>query len=124
MDGEILARIVLFLLMVGSGILMLWLARAAASGRLKRNQAAGIRLPSTLASDEAWLVAHRAAERPTQIAGWCAIVGAVPALLPVPLPAVVVAVLIGTLALLGFVLYGATLGSRAARDLPPESATG
>jgi len=47
---------------------------------------AGIRLPLTLVSDLAWLAAHRSVRRPIQIGGWCAIVGSIPAALPVPLP--------------------------------------
>ncbi|GAA1126332.1 SdpI family protein [Arthrobacter flavus] len=124
MDGEIVVRVVLFVVMVGSGILMLWLARAAASGRLQRNPYAGIRIQVTMASDRAWLAAHQAAERPTQIGGWCAITSGIPSILPVSMSVAMVAVFIGSLALLGFVLYGAKLGSRAARDLPPEFTNG
>ncbi|THJ67454.1 SdpI family protein [Arthrobacter echini] len=120
MNEDLVARAVLAAVMVGAGLLMLWMANAAASGRLGRNPVAGIRLASTMASDEAWLVAHRAAKRPTVIAGWCAIVSAIPALLPVPLSVAVTSVLVGTAALLGFVLYGAKVGSRAAQDLSPE----
>ncbi|UMB68200.2 SdpI family protein [Mycobacterium paraterrae] len=36
---------------------------AAANGRLKRNQWVGIRLPSTMRSDRAWLAGHQAALR-------------------------------------------------------------
>ena len=34
---------------------------AAANGRLQRNQWAGIRTPSTMRSDQAWVAGHRAA---------------------------------------------------------------
>lgn len=115
MENEIMPRIVLFVTMTGSGILLFWMAKATSSGRLGRNQVAGIRIPSTLASDEAWLAAHRRAERPTL---WGALfVGAagVGAILPVPLPVVVVSVLVGCVAMLGFVLYGARVGSVAAK---------
>jgi p-aminobenzoyl-glutamate transporter AbgT len=36
---------------------------AAASGRLRRNQWVGIRIPSTMRSDRAWVAGHRAALR-------------------------------------------------------------
>ena len=36
---------------------------AAASGRLRRNQWVGIRIPSTMRSDQAWVAGHRAALR-------------------------------------------------------------
>ena len=44
---------------------------AAASGRLARNQWVGIRIPSTMRSDRAWVAGHRAALRlmPLQAAG-------------------------------------------------------
>lgn len=41
--------------------LFLPLVKAAASGKLARNGFAGIRIPSTMASDEAWAAGHRAA---------------------------------------------------------------
>ena len=40
---------------------------AAASGRLRRNQWAGIRTPSTMRSDRAWVAGHRAALRLTPL---------------------------------------------------------
>jgi hypothetical protein len=39
----------------------------AASGRLRRNQWAGIRTPSTMRSDRAWVAGHRAALRLTPL---------------------------------------------------------
>jgi hypothetical protein len=36
---------------------------AAANGRLRRNQFIGIRTPSTMRSDQAWIAGHRAALR-------------------------------------------------------------
>lgn len=39
----------------------------AASGRLARNQTSGIRIPSTMRSDEAWQAGHRAALRLTPL---------------------------------------------------------
>ena len=36
---------------------------AAASGRLRRNQWVGIRTPSTMRGDQAWVAGHRAALR-------------------------------------------------------------
>ena len=107
---------------MGSGGLLVWMAGAAASGRLGRNSIAGIRLASTMSSDEAWLVAHQRAKRPTQSAGWAAIASSLPAVLPVAMPVVAGSVIIGAVAMLAFVLYAAAVGSRAARALadPPS----
>ena len=46
MTEELLARVVLSAVMLGTGSLLWWMARAAASGRLKRNAYAGIRTGS------------------------------------------------------------------------------
>jgi hypothetical protein len=40
---------------------------AAAKGRLRRNQFVGIRTPSTMRSDHAWIAGHRAALRLTPL---------------------------------------------------------
>jgi hypothetical protein len=117
MGEETIARLVLFVVMAGSGVLVLWMAQAAASGRLGRNPVAGIRLPVTMTSDSAWITAHQAAKRPTQWAGWCAIAFASPCVLPVSLPFALTSIFIGAVGLLVFVLYGAAVGGRAARAL-------
>lgn len=115
MAEEIIARGVLVIAMAGSGVLQLWMASATAGGRLGRNQIAGIRTPATLESDEAWLAGHRRAKRSGQYAGWCAIVTGLLALTPIDTWVVVVAVLVGAMLMLVFVLYGASVGGRAAR---------
>ncbi len=120
MGEELLGRAVIFVVLAGAGCLMLWLARATAGGRLGRNPIAGIRLPATMASDRAWIAAHRAAERPTVAAGWCAIGFALPAVLPVPLAIGVVSVLVGAVGMLALALRGAAVGVRAARALDGE----
>jgi len=109
-------RIVLLVVLVGAGVLIVWMARATASGRLKRNQFAGIRLSSTMASDSAWLAAHVRAKRPTEIAGFTAMATGVFALLPVAPPVLATGLILGCLAMLGFVLYGAGVGARAAAE--------
>ena len=53
------------LVLCGAAALVAWLVpavtRRAAEGGLNRNRLAGIRIPSTLASDRAWVAGHRAA---------------------------------------------------------------
>ncbi|QMU98488.1 SdpI family protein [Microbacterium esteraromaticum] len=117
MDEDLITRIVLFVALVGSGLLMVWMAHATATGKLKRNRVAGIRIPSTLESEEAWLAAHIRAKRPTLIAGYIAIGAGLIALLPLPAPALAIVALGACVLMLALVLYGARVGSRAAREV-------
>ena len=118
MENEWVARIVLFVVMVAAGVLLIWMANAAASGRLRRNQFAGIRIPSTMASEGAWVAAHVRARRVTVYAGVVSVLGGALALVPIPMPAVVVGVLVAAVGMLGSVLYGARVGSAAGRAAP------
>ena len=69
------------LILVGTGVvvafLVLRVTRAAADGRLGRNGLAGIRIPSTRASDEAWIAGHVAALPKLRVVAWIAGAGAV-----------------------------------------------
>lgn len=117
MTDEIVARVVLFVVMGATGVMLIWMARAAASGRLRRNGFVGIRTPSTMTSDEAWLAAHRRAERPTQVAGVVSLVVALIAVLPVSENVLVGGVLAGSVVVLAIVIHGAVVGGRAAREV-------
>ncbi|WP_349829081.1 SdpI family protein [Brevibacterium litoralis] len=116
MDGEVVGRAVVLVVMVASGVLLIWQARATACGRLGRNQVAGIRLPSTLESDAAWRAAHVRAERPTTLAGVVSILSGLGALLPIPLGPACLVVFAGAVIMLGIILYAARVASRAAED--------
>lgn len=111
-----MARIVLFVVMAGTGVLLLWMASAAASGRLKRNQIAGIRTPSTMTSDAAWLAAHQRALHPTRVAGFISLVVALSTLLPTSENVLFAGLMVGTVLILAFVIHGAVVGGRAARE--------
>ena len=115
MDDSLVLRSVLSLVMIGSGLLVVWMASAAASGQLQRNSVAGIRTPSTMASDVVWVAAHMRAKRPTMIAGYFALATGLVVLIPMPEWGIAVVMLGGCGALLGFVLYGARVGVQAAK---------
>jgi len=52
-----------------SGVILVVVGLMAATERLPRNLFAGIRIPSTLRSDEAWMAGHRAAASALTTAG-------------------------------------------------------
>nr|WP_255804928.1 SdpI family protein [Corynebacterium kalidii] len=94
------------------------MARRSAAGTFRRNHIYGLRVPSTLSSDEAWDAGHRAAVPHMRVSGWFGVVMTVitvalilgfvvsgndvpEALVAVPLTAVclqTVAVVVGTVA--------------------------
>lgn len=121
MDAELGVRIVLFVAMVGSGILLAWSAQAAASGKLRRNPIVGIRIASTMASDEAWLAAHVRAKRPTTIAAAAATAAGVCALFPLPTAALAAVALTGAVVMLVCVFSAARVGRQAADAVSQNS---
>ena len=137
--------LVMFAVMAGAGLMLIWMARAAASGKLKRNSVAGIRTRKTMASEEAWRAAHVRAKKPTLLAGVVSLVGGlvalllagttaiaitvavvsfiggVIALLPIGMGAIMFAVMVATGVTFALVVYGAIIGGRAADEVtPPE----
>ena len=112
----IIGRGLLFVTLIPAGVLLIWVARAGADGRLKRNMLAGIRVRSTMTSESAWLAAHQASRWHTEAAGWCSLAAGLFVLLPVPIGTVGVVVLVGVGVMLALVVYGAVVGSRAARN--------
>lgn len=126
MEGLLTARIILFVVLTGAGALVLWMARATASGRLGRNSFAGIRIPSTMASDEAWHAAHARAKRLTIAAGLVSIASGLFALVPGPPELLAVVVLLAAVAMVALLLRGASVGRQAALETvdTPDPATG
>ncbi|MFB8893510.1 SdpI family protein [Microbacterium plantarum] len=114
MEAEIIPRVVLFVTMAGSGALLIWMARAAASGKLKRNSLAGIRTPSTMASDEAWLAAHERAKGATLLTGYLAVAIGVVSLVPMAPAALGIMVLAGAILMVVVMMWGTRVGTKAA----------
>ncbi|WP_251153012.1 SdpI family protein [Cellulosimicrobium sp. Marseille-Q4280] len=115
MPSDTIVDVVLLLVLAGAGILLVWCARATASGRVGRNQVAGIRTATTLASDDAWRTAHRAARPLSEAAGWV-LVAAAPVLFLVDGEgAELVVTLVATTVTLGLTVAGAVVGTRAVR---------
>ncbi|QCR40755.1 hypothetical protein C1N74_10260 [Microbacterium sp. SGAir0570] len=114
MEAEIIPRIVLFVPMGGAGALLIWMARAAASGKLKRNSLAGIRTPSTMASDEAWLAAHERSKGATLLTGYLAVAIGVVSLVPMPPAALGIMVLVGAVLMVIVMMWGTRVGIKAA----------
>ena len=117
MDGELIGRLVIAVVMTASGALLIWQARAAAAGRLGRNAFIGIRTTATQASDEAWRAAHARAETPTILAGVVSLAVGLSALLPISTQFYSGVVVSAAAVLLGLVLYAARVGSAAAREV-------
>ena len=57
------------IILVLAGLLIMWIAVRSWQGRLSRNFAAGVRTPSTMRSDEAFLTANKVAAPFTLIGG-------------------------------------------------------
>jgi SdpI/YfhL protein family len=93
---------------------------AAANGRLRRNQYVGIRSPSTMRSDQAWVAAHRAALRLTPlylIITAIACAALVWAALYAATPAVVIIVGLGGFgALVAVLIYSSIIAGKAAKS--------
>lgn len=110
------AAIGLALLFIVAGGLVAVLSRKLAAGSVGRNKSMGLRLPSTLRSDEAWLAGQRAFAPFGVAAGvGCALLGAGLLLRP----SEGVAVVIGSLASIWLVVLpgiGAFMGDLAAKD--------
>jgi uncharacterized membrane protein len=99
-----------------SGIIAVAVGRAAAAGRLPRNPFVGIRIPSTLRSDEAWRSGHRAAASSLTASGIGPIAVATIVAVTKPEPrAQAVLIWIGSAWLLGWLGRATFLASQAAR---------
>ena len=119
-EADILG-LVMFAVMAGAGLMLIWMARAAASGTLKRNSIAGLRTSKTMASEEAWRAAHVRTKTLTMIAGAVSLIGGVVALLPIGLGPMMFAVMVAPGITFGLVTYTAIIGGRAADEVTPAN---
>lgn len=65
------------LVLIAGGLVTIWVGLKSTRGDLERNWVVGIRITSTLANDEAWAAAHRAAGRTLMAAGVAPAIGGV-----------------------------------------------
>lgn len=111
-----------------------FLTRSAVDGGLGRNAVAGIRTPSTMASERAWVAGHRAVLGTSRMVGWvglaCAVLLTASAFLSQgeqPHWTSIVLFAIGYGVVVGGALWCAVVASRAARAAearaadPPDS---
>lgn len=110
-------------LMLAVDIVLVVVMRMAASGRLKRNSWAGIRLPATITSDQAWVVAHATALPYIWVT---AIINAVLSVFVLILGApenvtTLILMTLGLVVLVGGLILGSSRGVRAARALDNSS---
>ena len=98
-----------------------WTALRASAGTLPRNDFIGIRTAATRTSDAAWVAAHRAGAADLRRTGVAALATAVLPWAAVAVPegyreaVIVVSILGGVGAILGFSVRSAVVGGRAAR---------
>lgn len=106
-------------LMLAVDIVLVVVMRMAATGRLKRNAWAGIRLPSAITSDAAWVLAHKTALPYIWVTASANALLSIAVLLLGAEPNLVTFTLIslGLIVLVAGLLLGSSRGVRAARAL-------
>lgn len=107
------------LILAGAGLLIGWMGNMQRNGTLKRNPMMGIRIPSTMASDEAWDAGHRAAAATTIASGGVLLVGGLAVVAMGP-SAAGVGIGITTVATVVLTLLSAVQAHRAAKAVGPS----
>lgn len=102
------------------GLLILWWGAACKRGTFPKNHILGVRTPTTLRSNEAWVIAHRAGAPQLLIAGWgiitAALVATVFTLILNPVPAVPLVFTLAFVWALGWIISSSGTAARAARS--------
>lgn len=106
-------------LMLAVDIVLVVVMRMAASGRLKRNSWAGIRLPAGISSDASWVLAHKTALPYIWVTAIVnAVLSAMVLLTGAPANLLtLVLTSVGIIVLVAGLIYGSSRGVRAARAL-------
>ena len=114
---EWVSRVVLAGVMIFAGWFMIVLARYIRGRNFKRGEKIGIRTVSTMASREAWHVAHVQAAKYVQIAGLVSYLSSVWVMVPYfSYQIATTGFCTIVMAVVGTVLYGAYLGDQAATE--------
>lgn len=107
--------------MLVAGLVIMWIGNRMAEGRFTRNRWAGIRTPSTMKSDEAWLAAHEAGAPLMSSAGTLGaaggLVGVIAGVLGASEGVVVGLILVGALLMTVLLIAATVKGARTARDI-------
>lgn len=103
------------ILLLACFIALIVVARRCADGRIGINPAFGIRTATTMANEQTWLAAHKAAERPTVLGAYAAIACALPAFFLPGEIAQASAIGLSTILMLAGVIIGTVRGTKAAR---------
>lgn len=97
-------------------LLVAVITQLAVNGVIKRNGFAGIRIPSTLSGDEAWLAGHIAAVVPTWVGFAVAVVASTGEFLSGGSRHFLIATVVAFVATVAFSLYAASRAARAVRS--------
>lgn len=115
--AEWLSRVVLAGVMIFAGWFMFYLARYIRGRNFKRGEKIGIRTISTMASREAWHVAHVRAAKYVHISGFIAFFSSLWVLIPYfSYQTASTGFYTIVMAVVGTVAYGAYLGDQAATE--------
>ena len=115
--AEWLSRVVLAGVMIFAGWFMFYLARYIRGRNFKRGEKIGIRTSSTMASREAWHVAHVRAAKYVHISGFIACFSSLWVLIPYfSYQTASTGFYTIVMAVVGTVAYGAYLGDQAATE--------
>lgn len=103
--------------LLGAAVVVFIVGRMSAAGTLPRNWMVGIRVPSTLASDEAWETAHKAGGWLMQLAAIGPLIAGIVTLFRPSGETAVVAIFAGLIWLVLFVIASGFAARRALRDV-------